>query len=227
MKGHFQVGPGNCATSPAGYKAAPEAENHPRHVWRFVDDFQLLAGEDSEPDARFFIESWTIGTTAAVKSFQGRRQRRAEPEHPRDEFRESGSVDVPSPVQEKALSIEFIAAASASAVTGYSSAGQAPKSPEEEAARAQEQAWQEWERLAEEHDQGSGAILPMPLEQARRLLGVTAASTRKQIKAAYRRMVSQWHPDRLELGTEEVRQLATERMAAINEAYRLLVREQR
>jgi molecular chaperone DnaJ len=62
----------------------------------------------------------------------------------------------------------------------------------------------------------------MTQDRARQLLGVTSASTGKQIKAAYRRMVSQWHPDRLELPTEEARQFATARMAAINEAYHLL-----
>jgi curved DNA-binding protein CbpA len=35
-------------------------------------------------------------------------------------------------------------------------------------------------------------------------------------------MASQWHPDRLEFRTESVRQIATEQMAAINEAYHLL-----
>jgi curved DNA-binding protein CbpA len=34
--------------------------------------------------------------------------------------------------------------------------------------------------------------------------------------------VSQWHPDRLESRTEEVRQFATKKMVAINAAYRLL-----
>jgi DnaJ like chaperone protein len=58
--------------------------------------------------------------------------------------------------------------------------------------------------------------------RACQLLGVTSNSTQRQIKAAYRRKVSQWHPDRLESRTKEVRLLATEQMAAINEAYRLL-----
>ena len=43
-----------------------------------------------------------------------------------------------------------------------------------------------------------------------------------EIRAAYRRKVSQWHPDRLDRRSEDVRQRATAQMAAINEAYRLL-----
>jgi curved DNA-binding protein CbpA len=35
-------------------------------------------------------------------------------------------------------------------------------------------------------------------------------------------MASQWHPDRLERGSEHARRMATDQMAAINEAYSLL-----
>jgi curved DNA-binding protein CbpA len=62
----------------------------------------------------------------------------------------------------------------------------------------------------------------MTQQSARELLGVNENCTRAQIKAAYRRMASQWHPDRLECTTEQVRRLATAQMAAINEAYHLL-----
>jgi DnaJ-class molecular chaperone len=58
-----------------------------------------------------------------------------------------------------------------------------------------------------------------PPQRARLLLGVAATSTREQIKAAYRRMASQCHPDRLR---EELRRQATDQMAEINEAYSLL-----
>jgi DnaJ-domain-containing protein 1 len=63
---------------------------------------------------------------------------------------------------------------------------------------------------------------PLTLDAARRLLGVTAASTRDEIKAAYRQMASLYHPDHLARRGDRDRQLATDRMAAINEAYRLL-----
>jgi curved DNA-binding protein CbpA len=51
---------------------------------------------------------------------------------------------------------------------------------------------------------------------------VAATSTRNEIKAAYRRVVNQIHPDRLEDRDEGVRRLANDQMAEINEAYRLL-----
>jgi curved DNA-binding protein CbpA len=62
----------------------------------------------------------------------------------------------------------------------------------------------------------------MTPRHACRLLGVAANSTHDQLKSAYRRMVSQWHPDRLGPATDDARQRATDQMAAINEAYRLL-----
>jgi curved DNA-binding protein CbpA len=46
---------------------------------------------------------------------------------------------------------------------------------------------------------------------------------REQLRSAYRRMVTQWHPDRLEGSSEEELNFATERMAEINLAYRLLL----
>ena len=70
--------------------------------------------------------------------------------------------------------------------------------------------------------QGSAAMLESGTDCACRILGVTLASTREQIRSAYRRRVSQCHPDHLQRATEEVRKLATQQMAELNDAYRLL-----
>jgi DnaJ-class molecular chaperone len=68
------------------------------------------------------------------------------------------------------------------------------------------------------------AMHPMTQLRACRLLGVTEDSSPRQIKAAYKRLATEWHPDRVERLTEEARQLANMRMTALNEAYRLLRR---
>jgi hypothetical protein len=57
---------------------------------------------------------------------------------------------------------------------------------------------------------------------AHRLLGTTTTCTREQIRSAYLPKVSEWHPDRLLHTSEAVRECATQQMAVINEAYRLL-----
>lgn len=225
MNGQFQVDRGSCATTPEGFEAIPAFEpNRPRRAWQFVDEFQQLLGEDSEPDVRFFMDSWTSGTTAAVESFQQRRKCQPERERPRLTSYEADSFQSQSFVQEQTLRADFVSSCPPPANGGSTKAGWLQPPVEEPAEQAQEQAWRQF---AEECGAASSAIHPVTLERARLLLGVTATSTRKQIKAAYRQMVSHWHPDRFELQTEEARQLANERMAAINEAYHLLLSDLR
>ena len=223
MNGQIQVDRGSCATTPESYDPTPAIEpGRPRHVWGFVDEFQRLVGQDSEPDIRFFVESWTSGSAAAVESFQQRLRRQAEREDPLDLLCESDDLDTVSFVHDGVSHGKFAPSAPVSVYEKSSNAGR-QRSEEEVVAQTQDEAWREWESFAEERDGGFGAAHPMTKELACRLLGVTAPSTRKQIKAAYRRLVSQWHPDRLELATEEVRKMANERMATINEAYHLLL----
>jgi len=226
MEGQFQVDRGSCATTPEGYDATPAIEPSRRgQTWQFVDEFQRLLGEDSEPDIRFFVDSWTAGTAQAVKSFQQRQQR--QPERPRRASYELNSVDTLSFVQERALHEEFVSSITAPAVATYSNATSQPESLEDTTSQTEEQAWQEWEKFTKECGASSIAIHPKAQQYALLLLGVNSTSTRKQIKAAYRKMVSEWHPDRLKIATEKSRRLANERMAAINEAYHLLISNQR
>ena len=58
------------------------------------------------------------------------------------------------------------------------------------------------------------------------LLGVHSGCSAEEFKAAYKRTVSQWHPDRLQQMAPELRQFATERLARINEAYSKLSKSQ-
>jgi DnaJ-class molecular chaperone len=60
----------------------------------------------------------------------------------------------------------------------------------------------------------------MTLEEAREILSLELKATRKEIKAAYRRMARVWHPDRAPAG-QETRYRS--RMQQINAAYQRLV----
>lgn len=51
------------------------------------------------------------------------------------------------------------------------------------------------------------------------VLGVADATSPDEVKAAYRRLVGLWHPDRLDGMAPELRLVATEKMKEINEAY--------
>jgi DnaJ like chaperone protein len=71
-------------------------------------------------------------------------------------------------------------------------------------------------RLWAELDAVSGAA---DLDEARRVLGVAPGATEDEVRAAWRRLVQAWHPDRMQ-GAEAAE--ATRRMAEINAAYRVL-----
>jgi DnaJ-class molecular chaperone len=60
----------------------------------------------------------------------------------------------------------------------------------------------------------------MTLEEARQLLMLEPKTTRKEVKAAYRRAARRWHPDRAPQGEEEAYRA---RMQQINAAYQRIV----
>jgi DnaJ-domain-containing protein 1 len=90
----------------------------------------------------------------------------------------------------------------------------------EEKFAAQTEANLGWDRFTATRSTYETTAMTMP--QACQLLGVMADSSREQVRSAYRRMVVQWHPDRLAKSSEETRRLANEQMIAINQAYSLL-----
>ena len=180
-----------------------------------------LLGDDSDPDPLFFEESWTLGVAAAVEHFQQRRKRQKERERQSRTCREFDSLGALFFVQERMWCAEHLPWAQAPQTDGRRDAGWPLLVSEEASVRTEDQAPQDWETFA---GGSSRQETPhtMTLQRACRLLGVTAASTREQIKAAYHQMASQWHPDRLQSRTEEMRRFATDQMAAINEAYSVL-----
>ena len=54
------------------------------------------------------------------------------------------------------------------------------------------------------------------------LLGVKQGATQEQIRSAYRVLVQLFHPDRLQQSKPEVRDFASERLKALNQAYEVL-----
>jgi DnaJ-domain-containing protein 1 len=62
----------------------------------------------------------------------------------------------------------------------------------------------------------------MTRESACEILRVAKESSDLQLRAAYHRMVIAWHPDRQQQRSDMARAQATDRMVAINAAYRFL-----
>jgi hypothetical protein len=164
-------------------------------------------------DPRFLEESWTIGVTAALKNRQQRVQRQSaqQQDHPCDGLGSDFFVRLrqwdaqqPAPASDTQSDAEVCQDTEAT------------------------QTGPDWNRFntARESRRHLSAPTEMNTTLAHRLLGVTAMSTREQIRSAYRRLVGQWHPDRVAQSSEEMRRQANEQMIAINLAYRLLCEDQ-
>lgn len=227
MESHFEVA-GSCATSRDGYEAIPSLEsNRPKQVWKFVDEFQQLLGDESAPDTQFFVESWTFGMNAAVDNYQQRRKKKAIRDRQSNGFEEFDDLVNLSMNEGSEDFTEYPYPVETATYTGSPETGWRLRSSEEPGSQSQELQAQdldahEFDPLDEVFGSSPASSYPMTPTNACQLLEVSATSTREQIKAAYRRKVSQWHPDRLNRRSEEVRQRANAEMAAINEAYRLL-----
>jgi DnaJ-domain-containing protein 1 len=180
------------------------APNRPELASPFVGDFQQLLGDGSEPDPLFFIETWTLGTPAALENFKQR------------QLMQVGRAEVRSdqgPGNLSDRSFVHTRPFNWSVFVSIHAFVQDNCDPTQSSIDLQTGA----DGLSNRDE-----ALPMTLDRACTLLGVTATSTLCQIKAAHRHLVIQWHPDRLHNRTEEVRRYATGKMAAINEAYRLV-----
>jgi DnaJ-domain-containing protein 1 len=183
------------------------APNRPELASPFVGDFQQLLGEGSDPDPLFFMETWTLGTPAALENFKQRQLMQVDRVESRNE-RETCNLSSQSFFHPNPFNWSVFVSVHAFV-------------PDNCDVPLSQQSSIDLEMGADSlsnHDEA----LPMTLDRACTLLGVTATSTLTRIKAAHRHLVIQWHPDRLQNRTEEVRRYATGKMAAINEAYRLV-----
>lgn len=205
-----------------------------RHVsppyWQFVNDFKQHMGEEAEPDALFFVESWMLGASAAIENLKQRRATENNGTHINNQshclapdsfvsepFEPASfspqSVSAESFLQERQRQTQFC--------TSHYAAPHA-SAPEPFAARPHRKLQDKSESFAGDFDTTDQPNQPMTKQRAFQILGVAANSTRTQIKSAFRRLVNEWHPDRFEWSTERARQAATEKMSAINKAYQLL-----
>lgn len=80
---------------------------------------------------------------------------------------------------------------------------------------------------AQPTDHGSiqlGVVVdPSGLTPYYELLGVSATSSEQDLRSAYRRRISEYHPDKVAVLGKELRKLAEEKTKRINEAYRAIV----
>jgi DnaJ-domain-containing protein 1 len=167
----------------------------------FLAQIEQALGVETEPDSEFFIDSWTVGLAAASENFL-RRQELKSREH-----------EMPAWATFSSFTPRFVPNVEASTGAAW---------PLRQQRSMADLRWfgdgQEDDRQPAEE----GMTGPMTLESARRLLGVAATSTREQIRVAYRKMASRYHPDRLARSAPREQKLASDRMASINEAYQLL-----
>jgi DnaJ-domain-containing protein 1 len=213
-----------CQTMQSQCKTTPELDpSRLRHTWPLGEEIQNLMGDEATPDPLFFEESWTLGLPTALKNQQ---MRRAKSDFQRRAQSDLDSVRTLFFMQQREWFENSVASTDCDAdfapVAIRSDAEWAQQSEQGPAAHLHEQPAPEWSRFSQEREYCPATTDPMTLADARRLLGVTASSPRNQIKAAYRLLVCQWHPDHLQYHGEEVRRIATDQMTEINQAYHML-----
>ena len=170
----------------------------------FLTHIGQVLGEETVPDSEFFIDNWTVGFAAASENFLRRHEQPNIRAHEMPEWHTFSFTPW------------FVAKAESSAATAWpcreARAGE-PSMPDlRRVGNEQEDDWREADEVG----------YPLTPESACRVLGVAVTSTREQIRAAYRKMAGRYHPDRLAQSEAREQKLASDRMASINEAYRLL-----
>jgi DnaJ-domain-containing protein 1 len=195
---------------------------------QFTNRMQQLMGADFEPDPLFLEETWRLGLPTAAENWHRRRRERED--RNRRGAEEQEAIPFFSSTEWIA---EFVmpAAAPAEEVQPRTSPSWTPQSwtpLDRSAQRWIPHGWmpQGWAPCDDDPPAHRASTTRLgndtEADRAYRILSVSPDSTREQIRSAYRRKVSQCHPDRLRGVNDSDRQLATEQMAELNQAYRLL-----
>jgi DnaJ-domain-containing protein 1 len=66
---------------------------------------------------------------------------------------------------------------------------------------------------------GAAPQVTPPMEDPYKVLEVDPKASDADIEAAYRRLIAQYHPDKVDGAAQEIRELAAKRASAINAAY--------
>lgn len=174
---------------------------------RLITRIEQVLGENTAPDAAFFLDSWTVGVGAASENFQRRQEQR---KNRANEISPWNTFPSFTPLVLTGIDTSFEAVYPVrKAYVKEDSEMVLPWAGDGTADDPQPQYEVEM-------------IWPSTLESASRVLGVGPTSTREQIRAAYRKMACQYHPDRVARGGTSEQKLASDRMASLKEAYRLL-----
>ena len=193
----------------ASTKSSAHADSwtSPENSAALLDLMHDLLGEHAEPDPLFFVETWTVGIEAAAQNFHARHQVASHPDANASAMR---AFDFSVPLIFVFDGSDFPSVPAHFSAAWKNAYGVSPSSSSPHSAVPHDEAPR------------STPAQTLTTEEACRLLGLAPNSNRKQIKNAYRQMVWRYHPDRLIHSSEPERRLATERMTAINQAYRLL-----
>jgi DnaJ-domain-containing protein 1 len=189
--------------------------------WLWASQIREALGENSELDPRMLEESWASGQPIRVEAFDTPQEYDV-------------SAASPGPVSFGELidfGMLFLDQAETQAEerrrcssSGYGATSYTPDWRHDPAEAPPTQRPAQVSASADGWENGDSArgLKPTTYEGACAILCLSENCNDTQIKAAYRRMVRAWHPDRLVQSDETMRACATEKMVAINEAYHFL-----
>jgi hypothetical protein len=214
----YSPGESRSATCEEGATTAAWDPIEQADSWPLASQIRRLLGENCELDPTFFEQIWTSGQPAAVANHRSRRDRAAAVDFQDCTFAGLGGFGNFF-TQEGEWSQDYRPYAPCAVPSASYAASWLQEPLEELEERASDHASAVGSAASGEDAKDHDVSCSMQYRRACELLSVSMYSTEAQIKAAYRRMAGQWHPDRLEHRSEEVRTLATKQMTAINQAY--------